>query len=273
MTFVLDAATTVNVRSDGRYQVAVDERFWNGDHAFGGWTAAVTVAAWQAEQACRGELVTQNIQFHAAIKGPEVLVETTLVERRRSVDFWHVAVLAPSREHRVLAAATLVAGQRRDSEIGFERRSASYRPQKDSFRLQRQPVSPSWFDHYEIYLAIGRPFAVNESPHSVTYVRESDGRALDAKALTAMLDTPMPRTFFCGERLPFSSTVAMSTHIYASDAELATAGDGFITLDVDCQTIRHGFLNQECRAYRDDGLLLAVRYQTGFYREEPPSHA
>ncbi|MEL6951497.1 MAG: acyl-CoA thioesterase domain-containing protein [Pseudomonadota bacterium] len=267
MSFVLDESTAPQELSEGLYEVELDQRFWNMDNAFGGWIAAAIVSGWERHREKRGALVNQNVQFHTAVRGHKVRLSVGLVERRRTIDFWKVEVREPQSGSRVLAAATLVAGERTPTETRYDIEPEPMRPQAESFRLDANEMTPSWFGHYEIYLAKGRPFTRNPKPRSATWVRESDRRPLDAKALAAMVDTPMPRTFFVRDGRLFASTVSLSTHIYASDEELAAVGDGFVLLDTHCRAIRHSFLNAETYAYSDAGLLLAASYQTGIFRE------
>ena len=267
MSYVLDASTQARALGAGRYEVALDRRFWNQDNAFGGWIAAATIAAWQQHPDRRGALVNQNIQFHTAVRGHAIELTVQLVERRRTIDFWKVEVIAPGGDERVLAAATLVAGERTPTTTRYDAMPEPLRPQADSFKLPATEQAPSWFGHYEIFLAKGRPFRDNPAPRSATWIRESDRRPLDGKGLAAMVDTPMPRTFFVNDGRVTASTVSLSTHIHASDEELAAVGDDFVLLDTHCRTIRHSFVNAETYAYSADGLLLAASYQTGLFRE------
>lgn len=267
MTYVLDDSTRADAIDDGVYEVALDRRFWNQDNAFGGWIAAAIVSAWESHPERRGALVNQNVQFHKAVRGHTVRLTVGLVERRRTIDFWKVEVLESEGEGRVLAAATLVAGERTPTQTRYDTMLDPMRPPGESFRIDRTEMTPSWFGHYEIRLAKGRPFQDNPTPRSATWVRESDHRPLDTKALVAMVDTPMPRTFFVRDGRLAASTVSLSTHVYANDEELDAVGDAFILLDTHCQAIRHSFVNAETYAYSQEGLLLAASYQTGLFRE------
>ncbi len=266
--YLLDTSTLARTDADGRRLVALEPLFWNMNSAFGGWVAAIGVAATQHDARYRGEVITQNVQFHSAVRSEQLLVDVELVERRRTIDFWKVNIADAQTPTRILAAATLIAGERTPTKTGFEATHEPMRAQADCFSLQRTEQTPAWLDHFDIWLAKGRPFKKNPTPASAIYVRESDGRPIDGKALVAIADTPMPRTFFTGDSRLFASTIALSTHIYASDSELQASGNDFVLLDTRCQTIRHSLLNQETYVYRADGLLLAASYQTGLFREE-----
>lgn len=267
MDFVLDQATRVDARGDGVFRAAPDARFWNQDHAFGGWLAAAFVSAWQAHPERRASLVNQNVQFHAPVRGQAIDITVGLVERRRTLDFWKLEARDPQAPGDVLAASTIVAGQREPTTTQFQAPAEPVRPQPDCFRLPAGEHTPSWFGHYELYLAHGRPFQKNDEPRSVTWVRESDLRPLDTKSLVAMVDTPMPRTFFVGDARTPASTVSLSTHVYATDREIEAVADRFVCLETRSKSIRHSLLNAETYAWTEEGLLLAASYQTGLFRE------
>lgn len=267
VAYGLDKGTTLTAVGARSYEVDLDRTFWNHTSAFGGWVAALTVAACETDDACRGELVSQDIQFISAIRAERLRLDVTLVEQRRSMDFWRVTVHDAAVNGRIVASASLIAGERRATDLRFDRQPDAVRGQAESFRLERRPNSPSWFDHYEIFLAQGRPFRVNESLRSTIYLREADGRPLDSKGISAIVDTPMPRSFFLSESMLFASTISLSTHIYATREEIAAVGDGFVRLDSDGRAVRDSLINQESALYREDGLLLATSYQTGIFRE------
>lgn len=90
--------------------------------------------------------------------------------------------------------------------------------------MRNNPLSPRWFDRYELMLSGGKPFYKNPTPHSVILIREDDQRTPDAVSITAMLDASMPCVFFVTDKARMASTLSMSSHIYASGAEIAETG-------------------------------------------------
>ncbi|MEL6869472.1 MAG: thioesterase family protein [Pseudomonadota bacterium] len=267
MSYIFDQSTALTRVDDDTYSLNLDARFWNMNSAFGGWVAAICVAAVEARDDARGSVITHQMNFHAGVRDEQLLLRVRCIERRRSVDFWQVDVCSVAQPTRALASASIVCGQHEVSPLEFEQSMPAYRAVADCIRLPRTESTPSWFDHYEIRLAKGRPFVDNGVPHSVTYVRESDVRPIDAKALVSIADTPMPRTFFVSDAMISAATISLSTHIYASAGQLSEISDGYVMLDTNAAVIRHGFLNQQTAVYRADGLLLAMSYQTGRYRQ------
>ncbi|MEO0576445.1 MAG: thioesterase family protein [Pseudomonadota bacterium] len=267
MNYALDQATHLTVINDDRYNVTLDQRFWNVRSAFGGWVGAVCAEAVQRHREFRFAIVTQQINFHAAVRSESLVVSVRLIERRRTMDFWQIDVSPSDQPERVDASATIVCGEQEATQIGYETDMPEHRAVADCVRLPSGDSTPNWFEHFDIRLAKGRPFSMNQTANSATYVREADGRQLDAKALLAISDTPMPRTFFRANSMTFAATISLSTYVYASESELTEVGTGYLLLDTQCKVIRHGFLNQETYLYREDGLLLATSYQTGRFRE------
>ncbi|MEM7765150.1 MAG: thioesterase family protein [Pseudomonadota bacterium] len=266
MSYILDDSTRLTADAEGEWRAKTDERFWNFDSAFGGWVGALTVAAVKMHDAFRGRLITQNLQFHAAIRMDEIVLQVTLLEQRRRVDFWAVRLLTLDRAQ-VLASATLVFGEPATSELQYESGPSDVREPDQAFRLPYNETTPTWFKHYEIRLANGRPFQANPSPSSSVWIREADGRPLDGKGLAAIVDTPMPRSFFLTDQRIPASTVTLSTHVYASDDVLATCGNELVQLDTDSLVVRDSLINQQSRLYSPGGLLLATSYQTAMFRE------
>ncbi|MEN7344142.1 MAG: thioesterase family protein [Pseudomonadota bacterium] len=266
MTFVLDESTAVTLQSEGVYRCSTDKRFWNGDAAYGGWLAAAVMAALQQEDDHRGMLVNQTVQFHRAVRNDAVDIRVSLLERRRTLDFWSVTCTDPV-DDAVVASATMVCGEKPPSETAFNAAPEGFGPQSAGFRLEQRKQTPTWFGHFDMYLVKGIPFNPNPTPASAIWIREGDGRPVDDKAILAIVDAAMPRTFFVGEgRLP-ASTVTLSTHIYATAEELAKVGNDYMLLTTDSATIRHSFANQQSILYAEDGLVLATSYQTTRFRE------
>ncbi|MEL7312045.1 MAG: thioesterase family protein [Pseudomonadota bacterium] len=269
MTYALDAAIRLKPKNETTFLVMTDERFWNGDSAFGGWQAAVLGAAVKQQQPNRSQLVSQQVMFQAPVRGEHFEVRVELLEQRRTLDFWHASLVDPE-VGRIMASCQIVMGDRQPTSLGFETQPETFRDFDASFPLPAQPGTPTWFQHYDIRLAKGRPFQKNSAPFSATWVKERDGRPLDDIALLSIADTPMPRTFFCADGRVPASTIALGTHIYGTEEQIRGANDTPVLLDTRSQVVRDGLVNQENRLFREDGLLLAISYQTALFRERTP---
>lgn len=159
----------------------------------------------------------------------------------------------------------MTCGLRSATEIGFEDAGPDV-PATVGQIMELTDMHPSWTAHFEQRMIEGEPFTINQRPRSVVKARPIDPVAFDASVLAMLCDSPMPRTFFASTDFAFPSTISLSTHIYASDEQIAAVGRGFVTIETDSAVIRNNTLNQETRVFRVDGLLLACSYQTALFR-------
>lgn len=228
--------------------------------------AAATIKALQLTEGCRGEIISQHLQFISAVKADTLYALVTLRESKRQTDFWSVVISDAAEEGRQLAVAEIVAGSRRNHDLTYDPPLPAYKQPEDCVRMRNNPLSPRWLDRYELMLSSGKPFTKNPTPNAVTLIREDDHRPPDTMSITAILDASMPRVFFITDTARMASTLSMSSHIYASDAEIADIGSDFMILEADSAAVRHGLSNEEVRLFRRDGLLIATSYQTAVFK-------
>lgn len=266
MSYYFDQALELKRTAERVFTFSADDKYWNFDNAFGGWVAAIAAKAVKSDPEYRGEIISQHMQFISGVAGDNLYATITQRARKRQTDFWSVVISNTPDGSDQLAVAELVVGRRAAADVEYSPPLPDIKPTEDCTRLRANPMTPRWFDAYEILLAQGRPFEVNSTPRSIVYIRDDDKRPFDATALQAILDTPMPRVFFMGKLIRRGGTLSLSSHIYASDAEIAEVGDDFMILDTQCASIRHALSNQEAHLYRRDGLLLATSYQTSMFR-------
>jgi acyl-CoA thioesterase len=265
MSFKLDRSIALTQLQDQLYSLPNDPDFWNFSASFGGWLAAVAANAVQHHSDFRGEILTQQMQFIRSVKCDTVYVKLHRHQQGRQIDFYQITFTNAPEDGRALAMAEIVAGQRADSDLAFCPEMPALKPIDQCAEMHASEMTPRWFAHYEQFLGHGRPFSKNPTPLTLAYLREADLRPLDTLSILAMVDTPMPRTFFVTDELRFGSTLSLSSHIYASAEEIASVGHDFVIIATDSATIRHSLLNQEVRLFRRDGLLLASSYQTAIF--------
>jgi acyl-CoA thioesterase len=266
MTYFFDRSLVLSTVSEGVFSFSPNKDYWNFNSAFGGWVAAATIKALHLSDGFRGEIISQHMQFISAVKSETLYAIVTLRDRKRTTDFWSVTISDKADNGRSLAVAEIVAGTRKDHEIEYSPPLPAYKAPEDCTRMRTNPLSPRWLDRYELLISSGRPFSKNETPHSVILIREDDKRPPDAVSLAAVLDTSMPRAFFVTDTARMASTLSMSSHIYASDVEIAEIGSDFMILEADSAAVRHGLSNEEVRLFRRDGLLIATSYQTAVFK-------
>ncbi|MEM9168444.1 MAG: thioesterase family protein [Pseudomonadota bacterium] len=265
MTFALDAALTLERTGEGRYRAPVSTDYWNFDSAFGGWALALALVAVRAEPDARGDLVSVNAVFPAAIKEGDVDIYVEKISARSRTDFWRVTMRASDAPTTPLFSADIVTSIRKSSDVAFNE-TAPQAPAPETVDVMPTEIGPRWLKRFEQRQFEGAPFQDNARPRSMTWIRSVDGRPLDAPGLLAVADTPMPRVFFVSKQLRMGSTVSFSLHLMASEAQVASVGDRPLLVETDSDAIRDGAYDQRARLWSPDGALLAVANQIAFFR-------
>ncbi|NNC38338.1 MAG: thioesterase family protein [Acidimicrobiales bacterium] len=266
MDYFFDRNLKLEPYTTGCFKFHPNKDYWNFNSAFGGWVAAATIRALHLSNEFRGEIISQHVQFISAVKADTLFAIATLRESKRTTDFWSVTISDAPENGRTLMVAEIIAGSRRKHDLVYDPPMPEFKQPEDCVRMRNNPLSPRWLDRYELMLSSGKPFTKNPTPHAVTLIREDDQRPPDAVSICAMLDASMPRVFFVTDKARMASTLSMSSHIYASDAEIAEVGEDYMILEADSAAVRHGLSNEEARLFRRDGLLIATSYQTALFK-------
>lgn len=266
MSYFFDDSLQLTAHSPGCFAFHPNKDYWNFNSAFGGWVAAAMIKALHLTESYRGEIISQHLQFISAVKADTLYALVISREKKRQTDFWSVIISDAPEGGRTLAVAEIVAGARRSHELNYNPPLPPYKEPEECVRMRNNPLSPRWLDRYELMLSSGVPFSKNPTPHSVILIREDDQRPPDPVSIAAILDASMPRVFFLTYTARLASTISMSSHVYASDAEIAEIGSDYMVLEADSASVRHGLSNEEARLFRRDGLLIATSYQTAVFK-------
>ncbi|ASK87712.1 acyl-CoA thioesterase [Sphingorhabdus sp. SMR4y] len=265
MTYIFDQETTLVALEDGLFSVPASDVYRNPTGmAFGGWVAAIAGRAVTMHPECRGPLVSQQIIFMTGVGPGEVRLAVRLLRAGSSTQFWRVEL---SQNGSLTNAADIVTSTRRPTDIDYQVEMPAAKLPEDSLSLPSvNPMAPEWVVHYDQRIAKGIPFAVNDSPEGIVWIRETDGRPVDRISLLSILDTPMPRTFFVTNQFRPGSSVTMASYIYASEEDLAEAGSDHMLLRVTGATVRNSATDGRVEIWSKSGILLATSSQIGFFR-------
>ena len=265
MTFIFDRETALIALEDGHYTVESSDVYRNPTGmAFGGWVAAIAARAVEMHPECRGALVSQQIIFMTGVGPGEVKLSVTLLRAGASTQFWRVEL---SQNGAPTNAADIVTSTRRPTDIDYQVEMPTAKSPEESISLPSvNPMAPQWVSHYDQRIAKGMPFAINDSPEAIVWIKEADGRPVDRVSLLSILDTPMPRTFFVTEQFRPGSTVSMASYIYASEEDMAAAGSDYMLLRVTGATVRNSATDGRVEIWTKSGILLATSSQIGFFR-------
>ena len=265
MTFIFDRETALVAQGDGQFTIEASDVYRNPTGmAFGGWVAAIAARAVEIHPECRGPLVSQQIIYMTGVGPGEVKLSVKLLRAGSSTQFWRVEL---SQNGSLTNAADIVTSTRRPTDIDYQVEMPKAKSPEDSVSLPSvNPMAPAWVTHYDQRIAKGRPFAINDSPEAIVWIKEADGRPVDRVGLFSILDTPMPRTFFVTEQFRPGSTVSMATYIYASEEDLAATGSDYMMLRVTGATVRNSATDGRVELWSRSGTLLATSSQIGFFR-------
>jgi len=131
-------------------------------------------------------------------------------------------------------------------------------------RLPDTP-GPRFLSRYEQRVALGKPFSQQERPHSACWVRDAADRPWDAKALLAVSDTPMPRTFFLDPTPRFGATVQYDLQLFCTRDDLTAIGSDFLLIEATSDRVLSGRFSQVTRIWSGSRRLLAISHQLAFY--------
>ncbi|MEO1044588.1 MAG: thioesterase family protein [Pseudomonadota bacterium] len=265
--FALDRALQLQALDDStsHWRAGVTTDYCNTPKAaFGGWINALAYRAIASHSDSRGTLQTMQTSFMGGLAEGDVTIKARLLVSRRATDFWRVDMM---QNDALMVSAQLVFGLPRKSGPEVQIAMPEAAPAEESQPLEpAPPLTPLWMGQYRQWLARGTPFRVNPRPESWLWIQDRDERPLDLPGLIAMVDAPMPRTFFVDSQLRMGSTIQMQNHVVATPEQIAAAGAKPIMLRADSSSIANGFYDQRVDAWSADGQLLMISNQMAAHR-------
>lgn len=262
--YPLDTATRLARNADGSFISSGGAAYWNFQSAFGGWALALALEAVQAEGPRAGLLASATAHFMKPLPEAGLALTVQTLREGRRTDFVRAEAFAGSDRAAPLFAADFVFSDAREGALDYVASFPEVVPPEQSTLLPTSP-GPRWLANYEQRLAVGKPFTAQEHPRTVAWVRDASGRPWDEKAILALSDTPMPRTFFLDPAPRFSATVSYDLHLLCTRAELAALGSDYLLVETDAPRVARGRFSQAVRIWSAGGLLIAVSHQLAFY--------
>lgn len=262
--FPLDLATELTPLGDNLFLSPDGAAYWNFRSAFGGWALALALEAARRAQPDLTLLASAAAHFFKPLPEQGLTLSVRLMRKGRRTDFLRVEGFAGEEAREVLFAADLVFSEAGDEALDYTAPFPKVPAPADCDLLPTSP-GPRWLANYEQRLAIGRPFSAQERPRSVAWVRDASGRSWDEKAILALSDTPMPRTFFLDPAPRFSATVSYGFHLMCTREDIEELGAGFLLIETDAARVARGRFTQDVRIWSTEGKLLATSNQLAFY--------
>lgn len=265
MTFLFDRETALFTRGTDCFIAECPEIYQNpSGAAFGGWVAAIAARAVEEHPDCAAPIVSLQMSYLSAVAPGEVEIRLSLLKSGASTQFWRAELL---QRGAITNTADIVTSNRKPTSIDYQLARPETKAMVEGIKLQAMPnMTPNWVATYDQYIVQGTPFSDNGTPDTLTWIKQEDGRPIDRKAMIAICDTPMPRTFFLSDEMRMGSTVSMATYIYANEDDITAAGSDHLLLRVTSATVRNSATDQRVELWSKAGTLLATSNQIGFFR-------
>jgi len=228
---------------------------------FGGWTAALLMKAVLADARVLGEPAALSVSYVNRVSpGRELAVTAYPLGGGRTVTTWRADVRREDSED-LLASASVVLARRRESD-GFTEWTFPEAPVPEDLPMLHPPAT---FGQQVDMRMSKMPFG-NADSHSVQWIRERTGHAVDHVLLSYFADCYPPRILYRGSRPRPSSTLTMSVYFYASAAELASVGDDFILSEAVGTRAEQSVVGSQVRLWSRTGALLATSEQICWFK-------
>ncbi|MEM7689660.1 MAG: thioesterase family protein [Pseudomonadota bacterium] len=262
--YPLDTATRLESLSDARLKSSAGEAYWNFTSAFGGWALALGYSAVQQARPQSGMLASATASLLKPLPADGMEIDVRALREGRRTNFIRTEFCGEGDQDAPVFTANYVFSDMKEKALDYTCDFPEVKAPQDSDRLPDTP-GPKFLSRYEQRVALGQPFSAQERPHSALWVRDTADRPWDAKALLALSDTPMPRTFFLDSTPRFGATVQYDVHVMCSAEELAACGSDFLLVEATSDRVYSGRFSQVTRIWSPERRLLAISNQLAFY--------
>ncbi|WP_298303961.1 thioesterase family protein [uncultured Erythrobacter sp.] len=262
--FALDSATQLESVSDRHLRSTGGEMYWNFQSAFGGWALALGYSAIQQAEPQTAMLASITASFLKPLPKSGIDIEMRILRKGRRTSFLRTEFTGEDAPSDPIFTANYVFSDMKENALDYACEFPDVKSPETSPRLPDAP-GPKFLSRYEQRVARGKPFSAQERPHSAFWVRDAEDRPWDAKALLAVSDTPMPRTFFLDPTPRFGATVQYDMHLFCTQADLDALAGGFVLVEATSDRVFSGRFSQTTRIWSQDRKLLAISNQLAFY--------
>lgn len=258
------AAALTLTPGDRCWEAFADPRYEALHGMFGGWAAAIALAAVEKDADPEHVVSAVTINYLAAIApGTTVRVCTRRLAGGRSVSHWF-AELRSTEGDRALAVATAVLAKRLPTD-GHLQASMPEVPEPEGLAEWDSPPDAAG-QRVSVRAVEGQPPFGRMDTRSHVWVRELSGRPVDRLQLAYLSDAAAPRSFFWSDRPRLSATLAMTTYFHATADELATVGDDYVLNEATGTRGSASISDQTLRIWSRAGVLLSTSHQVCLYR-------
>lgn len=250
-------------RADGGWAAEADPHFEGFNSMFGGWTAALALAAISGDAEADRVPAILSVNYVAPIPpGSPARIRTRCLGGGRSVSHW-IADLYRHDSDDALATATVVTVVRRPTD-GHLQVTMPDAPPPESLAEWHPPNPVGAL--IDVRPVRGTPPFGRKDNASLDWLRLTAGRAIDRLQVALLADACAPRPFFWSDGPRPSATLAMTVFFHATDDELAAVGDDYVLNEVTGARGNESLADQSLRMWSRQGVLLASSNQLCSYR-------
>ncbi|HYD74227.1 MAG TPA: thioesterase family protein [Candidatus Binatia bacterium] len=251
----------LHATGEGSWRAFADPRNEANTGMFGGWTAALLMKSVLSDARAQGEPSAITISYVNRVSpGRELNVRASPIGGGRSVMTWRAEVLRES-DDALLASASVLITNRRDTD-GFTEWKTPSAPIPEELPMVHPPAT--FGQHVDMRMNKA-PFG-NSDSHSVQWIRERTGHAVDHVLLAYLADCYPPRILYRGSAPRPSSTLTMSVYFYASAEELAAVGDDFMLSEAVGTRAEQSIVGSQLRLWSRSGALLTTSEQLCWFK-------
>lgn len=262
--YPLDTATQLETLGEARLKSSVGEAYWNFTSAFGGWALALGYSAAQQIRPQDAMLASATASFIKPLPESGLVIDVRSLREGRRTNFLRAEISGEDTPDALVFAADYVFSDIKAKELDYACEMPMVKSPEEAPPLPTSP-GPKFLSRYDQRIALGQPFSAQDRPHSAFWVRDAADRPWDAKALLALSDTPMPRTFFVDPTPRFGATVQYDLHVMCSAQDLEACGSDYLLVEASSDRVFSGRFSQVTRIWSRQGQLLAISNQLAFY--------
>lgn len=260
----LDEALALDPMGANRWRAHADPDHESINAMFGGWTAAVSLAAVLASASSPLTPSALTVNFIRPVApGTRPVLDVEHLGGSRSIDHWR-ADLRSDEDDGLQSSATVVLTARRPTE------------HHDQWDMPEAP-GPATLEEFHAPGSQGRQTDIRRisgsedmygsgDTQTSAWVRMVSGRPHDHVQLAYLADQYAPRSFYWGEGMRPSATLTMSVYFHATAADLAEAATGYLLNEATGTRGARNTSGQQARLWSPTGTLLATTEQLAWYR-------
>lgn len=259
----LDESLALQSSGVGAWRAYADPRREAFGTTYGGWIAAILLKAVLDDSRAEGMPSALTVHFLMQVPpGSQLRLRAQSLGAGRSLSFWQ-SELSVGDAGTPAALAMVVLGRRKESDA-FTDLSMPEVPAPDALPEAHPPGA--FGERCAIRAVTGVPPYNRTDSRSITWVRETSGRALDYVQLAYLSDHYAPRIFFRSPGPRPYATVTLSIYFHAGEAELRRLGDDYVLIDARGSRAEASTVSSRVELWSRQGTLLATTEQLGWFR-------